>query len=588
MLRKRPFLTSKFTTLAKVRRLVSGREWIIVGLCGLMLLASIAESMGLALVLPLISSLTGVSEGTGIVAEFSIRLRSFIPDGIELEGLVSLLALAFLLKGALLVLNRGAADYFSFRLREDWASQVFEHYLRARYAYTTSQRQGEMVNNITLEPYRAARTVTVLLDFLNRIILASVLLTVLLFTNWQATIAISLVGALLFFAVRKSTFSYSLHFGKLRQKLYQQISSIGAEATGAALQVKLFGIYDQVIEGLTARLKRHTRAETIFRILNEIPLQSTEFLIILFLSVALIGLKQVGDVAPESIAAMLGFYVVLGQRLLTNVNFIISRRMKIASQIPSLMLMHELIENIPDREDTEAGEELARLDNDIVFEDVAFRHENGKQVFDGLNLRVVKGQITAVVGPSGTGKSTLADLILGLYVPDAGEIGMGARKLSEFNLRSVRQRIGYVSQTPEIFNTSIRENIRIGRPDASNAELETAARDAHAFGFVSELPEGFDTVVGDRGVKLSGGQRQRIAIARVILRQPDLYIFDEATSALDTESERMVQDSIQRLAQNATIVIIAHRLSTVKSADIIYELDDRGRATQREFSEIAV
>jgi len=544
--------------------------------------------MGLALVLPLISSLTGVPEGNGMVAEISIKLREFIPDGIELEGLVALLALAFLLKGTLLVLTRGAADYFSFRLREDWATQVFEHYLRARYAYTTSQRQGAMVNNITLEPYRAARAITVLLDFLNRIILASVLLTVLLFTNWQTTIAISLAGALLFFAVRKSTFRYSLHFGKLRQKLYQQISSIGAEATGAVLQVKLFGIYDQVTKELTARLKRHTRAETIFRVLNEIPLQSTEFLIVLFLSVALIALKQVGDVAPESIAAMLGFYVILGQRLLTNVNFIISRRMKIASQIPSLMLMYDLIENIPDREDTETGDELKSLNDDIVFENVIFRHNNGKQVFNGINLRVLKGQITALVGPSGAGKSTFADLILGLYAPDTGDIHIGTRELREFNLRSVRQRIGYVSQTPEIFNTSIRENIRIGRPDASDAELETAARDAHALSFISELPDGFDTVVGDRGVKLSGGQRQRIAIARVILRQPDLYIFDEATSALDTESERLVQDSIQRLARNATIVIIAHRLSTVKSADIIYELDDKGHANQREFSEIAV
>ena len=553
-----------------------------------MLLASVTESMGLALVLPLISSLTGVPEGNGMVAEISIKLREFIPDGIELEGLVALLALAFLLKGTLLVLTRGAADYFSFRLREDWATQVFEHYLRARYAYTTSQRQGAMVNNITLEPYRAARAITVLLDFLNRIILASVLLTVLLFTNWQTTIAISLAGALLFFAVRKSTFRYSLHFGKLRQKLYQQISSIGAEATGAVLQVKLFGIYDQVTKELTARLKRHTRAETIFRVLNEIPLQSTEFLIVLFLSVALIALKRVGDVAPESIAAMLGFYVILGQRLLTNVNFIISRRMKIASQIPSLMLMYDLIENIPDREDTETGDELKSLNDDIVFENVIFRHNNGKQVFNGINLRVLKGQITALVGPSGAGKSTFADLILGLYAPDTGDIHIGTRELREFNLRSVRQRIGYVSQTPEIFNTSIRENIRIGRPDASDAELETAARDAHALSFISELPDGFDTVVGDRGVKLSGGQRQRIAIARVILRQPDLYIFDEATSALDTESERLVQDSIQRLARNATIVIIAHRLSTVKSADIIYELDDKGHANQREFSEIAV
>ena len=581
-------MNRRFATLGKIRHLISGREWIIFGLCCLMLLASMAEGMGLALVLPLISSLTGVPEGSGAVAEISTRLRDLVPDGVELEGLVLLLALAFLLKGVLLVMSRGAADYFSFRLREDWAAKILEHYLHSRYAYATSQRQGEMVNNMTIEPYRAARAITVLLDFLNRIILATVLLTVLLFTNWQVTLTISLVGGLLFFAVRKSTFNYSLRFGRLRQKLYQQISSIGAEATGAALQVKLFGIYDQITGELIARLKRHTRAETLFRILNEIPLQSTEFLIVLFLSVALITLKQVGDIAPESIAAMLGFYVVLGQRLLTNVNFIISRRMKIASQIPSLILMHELIENIPDREDIETGQELASLDDDIIFANVTFTHENGKRVFDDLNLRLPKAKITGIIGPSGTGKSTLADLILGLYTPVHGSILLGSRELSEYNLRSVRQRIGYVSQAPEIFNTSIRENIRIGKPSASEEELVSAARDAHAYNFIAELPDGLDTVVGDRGVKLSGGQRQRIAIARVILRAPDLYIFDEATSALDTVSESLIQNSIQCLALNATIVIIAHRLSTVRSADVIYELDDAGKATAREYSEIAV
>ena len=152
----------------------------------------------------------------------------------------------------------------------------------------------------------------------------------------------------------------------------------------------------------------------------------------------------------------------------------------------------------------------------------------------------------------------------------------------------MRQRIGYVSQAPEIFNTSIRENIRIGKPSASEEELVSAARDAHAYNFIAELPDGLDTVVGDRGVKLSGGQRQRIAIARVILRAPDLYIFDEATSALDTVSESLIQNSIQCLALNATIVIIAHRLSTVRSADVIYELDDAGKATARKYSEIAV
>jgi ABC-type multidrug transport system fused ATPase/permease subunit len=187
---------------------------------------------------------------------------------------------------------------------------------------------------------------------------------------------------------------------------------------------------------------------------------------------------------------------------------------------------------------------------------------------------IPKGKMTAVIGPSGIGKTTIADLVIGLLEPTTGEIVVNGRSLQEYNLRSWRNRLGYVSQDTVIFNTSVKENIRIGKIDAGDEEIENAAKGAAIFDFVMSLPRGFQTEVGDRGVKLSGGQRQRIAIARAILRDPDLYIFDEATSALDHESERLIQKSIEEVGQDKTVLVIAHRLSTIENADVVYDVSN--------------
>ncbi len=576
-------------TIVRLRRLLSGHGGRVALLFIVMLLAALSESFGLSLLLPLISSLLGASaEGEG-VARYSAQLRDLFPADAQIEGLLMLLAGAFLAKGALLVLTRGYSAHVALKLRQDWASRIFNHYLTARHAYLTQQRQGTLVHNVAVEPYRAARAVTIALDFVNRVILTVVLCAVLLAANWQATLVVALVGALLFYAVRRATYRYSYHFGRLRQQLYQEISALVAETVGAVLQVKLFALYGRSAAELGQRLGRHTRIETAFRTLSEIPPQSTEFLIVLFLAVGLIGLRRLFGVEPQEFVALLGFFVVVSQRLLTNLNFIIARRMKMASYLPSLLLMDDLLNAVPERESLDEGEAVERLAGDIEFMGVGCAHEDGRRVFTDLDLTIPAGRTTAVVGASGIGKSTLADLLLGLHRPQQGHITIGGRAHAGLSLESLRQRIGYVSQDPVIFNASVRDNIRVGRLDASDTEIVEAARIAHADEFVSALPAGYDTVVGDRGVALSGGQRQRLAIARVILRRPDLYIFDEATSALDGESERLIRTAIAALSgqeTGATVIVIAHRLSTIEGADLIFELD-QGRARRVALDEIS-
>ncbi|MBO6601804.1 ABC transporter transmembrane domain-containing protein [Boseongicola sp. H5] len=212
----------------------------------------------------------------------------------------------------------------------------------------------------------------------------------------------------------------------------------------------------------------------------------------------------------------------------------------------------------------------------IAFENVRFHYPTRPETaaLDGVNLTVQPGETVALVGPSGAGKSTIFQLLLRFYDPESGRITLDGQDLRAMTRATFRDAMALVPQDPVIFATSARENIRFGRPDASDAEVEEAARAAAAHGFLSALPEGYDTYVGERGIMLSGGQKQRIAIARAILRDAPILLLDEATSALDAESERAVQDAVAAMSADRTTLIVAHRLATVKQADRILVFED--------------
>ncbi len=239
----------------------------------------------------------------------------------------------------------------------------------------------------------------------------------------------------------------------------------------------------------------------------------------------------------------------------------------------------EIIDMQPEIADKPHAKPLPLARGEIQFEDVSFTYREGVPVLHNIDLTVRPGEILALVGPSGAGKTTLFNLIPRFYDPDSGRICVDGIDIREVTQRSLRSQIGIVPQDTQLFGGTIRDNILYGKLDATDAELIEAARAANAHEFIMEFPEGYDTVVGERGVKLSGGQRQRIAIARAILKNPRILLLDEATSSLDSESERLVQEALQRLMHNRTTLIIAHRLSTIKSADRIAVLQ-KGRIVE--------
>ncbi len=240
----------------------------------------------------------------------------------------------------------------------------------------------------------------------------------------------------------------------------------------------------------------------------------------------------------------------------------------------------ELLDRVPELEGS-GGRRLDRIEGRVSLQGVAFSYPSRPdvRVLDGVDVEIAPGEVVALVGPSGSGKSTIASLIARFYDPDEGRVLLDGADLRELDPRWLREQVGAVSQEPVLFATTIAENVRYGRPDATDQELRAALEAANAWSFVNGFPEGLDTKVGERGVQLSGGQKQRIAIARALLKDPKVLVLDEATSALDTESEHLVQEALDRLMKGRTTLVIAHRLSTVRDADRVVVLD-QGRVVE--------
>jgi ATP-binding cassette subfamily B protein len=240
----------------------------------------------------------------------------------------------------------------------------------------------------------------------------------------------------------------------------------------------------------------------------------------------------------------------------------------------------ELIDTAPDIADAPDAVEVGSLKGDIVYKDVTFGYTPDKPVFSHVDLTIRAGETIAFVGPSGAGKTTLCSLLPRFYEVDSGQISIDGIDIRKMTQRSLRQQIGIVQQDVFLFGGTIRENIAYGRLGASEAEIVEAAKRARLEDMLARLPDGLDTVIGERGVKLSGGQKQRVAIARMFLKNPPILILDEATSALDTETERAIQRSLSELAVGRTTLVIAHRLATIQGADRIVVIDESGIAEQ--------
>ena len=286
--------------------------------------------------------------------------------------------------------------------------------------------------------------------------------------------------------------------------------------------------------------------------------------------------------APDYIA-----YLMFVTTLLTSIRRIVEFAEQFQLGMSGVERFCEIMDTEPEITDTKGAEALGRVKGEVTFENVSFHYESEKRnVLTNLELSVRAGESVALVGPSGGGKTTLCSLIPRFYEVNDGKICIDGKDIRNVTLRSLRENIGVVAQDVYLFSGSVRENIAYGKTDATDAQIEEAAKLAGAHEFISGLPDGYDTYVGERGVKLSGGQKQRISIARLFLKNPPILILDEATSALDNESEKLVQESLEKLAKGRTTFTIAHRLTTIRNADRILVLTEDGIAESGKHDEL--
>lgn len=296
-----------------------------------------------------------------------------------------------------------------------------------------------------------------------------------------------------------------------------------------------------------------------------------------FMYVAVVGFGAYflskGDISVGDFTASL----LLVSTLLASIRTIIDFSEQFSRGVTGVERFEEVMNEIPEIVDSENAVNLNDVKGGIEFRNVSFSYSGDKRtVLNNLSFSLEPGKNLAIVGPSGGGKTTLCNLIPRFYEIDSGEILIDGTNIKDITLKSLRSNIGVVAQDVYLFSGTVRENIMYGNPDATDEEVEWAAKQAGAHDFIMELPHGYDTYTGERGVKLSGGQKQRISIARLFLKNPPILLLDEATSALDNESEKLVQESLERLAKGRTTLTIAHRLTTIRNADEIIVLTDKG------------
>ncbi len=538
----------------------------------IILASAITETLSLGIILPfldiIINPNTSSNEGNfflNLLDYFSKEYHFLIICGIALSLIV--------IKNFFSLVNTYYTTIFITGLRRYWSSEIMKTYMYTKFPSLTRQKQGVLLNNMINEPSFASKALRDLIDFVAKIILSLSIIILLFAVSWRITIIVSIISIGIMLMVWQVTHKYSLAVGKKKIKLNQQISGIAAESISGIRQIKTFSMENLIIREFFNKLDTLFGVIVRFTIMSSLPRVFGELIVIVMVIAILVYYRYKVDTSVASIIPLVGFFLISAQRLFDNLSTLLSQRMSILSYVPSLKLVNTVVNDNSVLEKMDGGKQAGVIKNNILFNDVSFFYENGKPLFDKLNIEIRKGYITAIAGPSGSGKSTICDLIIGFYKPLSGGILVDNTNLQEYNIQSWRSRIGYVSQDPFLFNLTVRENIIIGKPDASDEEVLLAAKQASANEFIESLPEQYNTIVGDSGIGISGGQRQRIAIARALIRNPELLILDEATSSLDSESELVILELLKKSRGTKTILIITHRLSSLEFADQIYVLD---------------
>ena len=556
--------------------------WKILLSVSLGFAGGIFNGVGTALIIPILLSLLGqdaiLKEGPPILQALLSPFES-VPDAYRLIVMAIAALTVIILKSITNYLSGLSSSILSRSLTADLQERGLATILDVDMAFFSSAKVGELMNRLGGEMGRAISAITVTIRLCIVVVTILIFLGILLSISWQLTLVMTAllpISSIIsqFISQRAKVFSRALTQlnGQYSGGLVELLSGVRlVKATANEARE-----YQRFVRFIRQREKLNLQAEMNSSLIG--PLAEVVNTSILFALVFVS--RSLFQNQLEVLSAIMVTYLVLLSRLLPYIGQLNSARNQLARVSASIDIVYDLLRRDNKGFMQNGALRFQGLQQGIEFKNISFTYPGSEdQVLSNITLNLPKGTTLALVGSSGAGKSTLADLLPRFFDPTQGAIAIDGEDLRHYDVATIRQAMGVVSQDTFLFNNTVRYNIAYGRLESSDEEIIAAAKRANAYEFITQLPQGLDTMIGDRGIMLSGGQRQRLAIARALLQNPEILVLDEATSALDTVSERLVQQAIDELSRNRTTLVIAHRLSTVQSADQIAVMD-KGRVAE--------
>lgn len=531
--------------------------------------------MAIALV-PLFNSALGNSLEGGIVNNF-FGLLTYLKNYVNVENS---LILSFILLGIIVVLKAAFSIIFYYlqylilsHYEKNIVNNLFNKYVNLNWIYFSRLRSGEVINTLTGEVVKSRQFIGTNINLLDSII------TLIFYTSAAAFISIAstlttllfiVLLSFLFLPLLKKIKTYASKLILKNQDIMQIINEFisGLKVVKGSNMEQIAG---EIIDEQTI-VKKDLMLRAGF--LKSLPTAISEPIIIIVIISFILLIKNIGIMSVTSSVAI-GFILLRSYQKASVIQVAFAA---LSETYPSFLLVSRLPETLTNNSEKRTGLKLTEFNN-IAFNDIYFNYEKSRNVLTNINFTIKQGEFIGIVGDSGAGKTTLIDLILSLLLPVKGEIKINSIPLNDMNPLNWRSFIGYVPQESILFNDTIFNNITLRRPDISKEDVLWATSITDSESFILNTKNGYDTYVGDRGVKLSGGQRQRIAFARAIVNKPQILLLDEATSSLDSLSEKKIQHAVDDLRNEMTIIVVAHRLSTVLNADRLIVLE-KGRMLQ--------
>ncbi len=543
----------------------------------LSLFAAAFDGISIGMLVPLLGGIQQITNYSQLPEVLQSLIKIFSGYPIEKQILLSLIlvVLALILKNLVLAVFYYLTYWLTAKLIQNLRVRVVNTLMAVGIGFYNNVKTGDLVENIIYNTAITDEIFKKTTEMVNHIMSFFIFLALLVVFSWKLTAVTIVLSAIIAFGVSIYIKKISLYGLKMIDSGREFTTSLHESLSGIQVIKSFTKEREQTIK-LSNRIERHAANQLNLNFSTFMVHVITEALGVVAIGILfLIAIKSSDMDYRLVLTQMLPFIYILA-RMLPVIKQINQARGIVIGRLPALDAVYELIrlDNKPVLRD--GDKQYAGLKSGIRFESVTFSYNGGeKAALTDAGFFIPKGKTTAIVGKSGAGKSTIINLLLRFYDPQSGDIFIDDEPLRNMAVESYRRNIGIVSQDTFIFNDTVRNNIAFGLTGEPSEEVITdAARRAGADEFISELPQGYDTILGERGIRLSGGQRQRISIARAILKNPEILILDEATSSLDTRTEELIHKAITELSRNRTVVIIAHRLSTIKNADQLIVLKD--------------